>query len=65
MNVLGDEDWIIHLDEETLLTDGSIRDTDVIANFVRRLVQYTTQYTICSFHIYVVLNTTHIELDDV
>jgi len=31
VNVLGDEDWIIHLDEETLLTDGSIRG---IMNFI-------------------------------
>ena len=31
MNVLGDDDWIIHLDEETLLIDASVRG---IMNFI-------------------------------
>jgi len=31
VNVLGDDDWIIHLDEETLLTDASVRG---IMNFI-------------------------------
>ncbi len=31
MNVLGDEDWIVHLDEETLLTESSVRG---IMNFI-------------------------------
>lgn len=31
VNILGDTDWIVHLDEETLLTDNSIRG---ILNFV-------------------------------
>ena len=30
-NILGDDDWIVHLDEETLLTDGSVRG---IMNFI-------------------------------
>ncbi len=31
VNVLGDDDWIIHLDEETLLTEASVRG---IINFI-------------------------------
>jgi egghead protein (zeste-white 4 protein) len=31
VNVLGDEDWIVHLDEETLLTESSVRG---IMNFI-------------------------------
>eukprot|EP00088_Acartia_fossae_P068071 TRINITY_DN8564_c0_g2_i2.p1 TRINITY_DN8564_c0_g2~~TRINITY_DN8564_c0_g2_i2.p1 ORF type:complete len:472 (+),score=66.19 TRINITY_DN8564_c0_g2_i2:49-1464(+) len=31
INVLGDDDWIIHLDEETLLTEASVRG---IMNFI-------------------------------
>jgi len=30
-NMLGDDDWIVHLDEETLLTDGAVRG---IMNFI-------------------------------
>ena len=30
-NILKDEDWIVHLDEETLLTDSSVRG---ILNFI-------------------------------
>ena len=29
VNVLGEDDWIVHLDEETLLTDSSVRKDDV------------------------------------
>lgn len=31
MNVLADQDWIVHLDEETVLTDNAVRG---ILNFV-------------------------------
>eukprot|EP00095_Tigriopus_kingsejongensis_P005579 maker-scaffold12_size759060-snap-gene-5.17 protein:Tk05579 transcript:maker-scaffold12_size759060-snap-gene-5.17-mRNA-1 annotation:"GG12939" len=31
VNILSDDDWIIHLDEETLLTDGSVKG---ILNFI-------------------------------
>ena len=31
VNVLSDDDWIIHLDEETLLTEASVRG---IINFI-------------------------------
>ena len=31
VNVLNDQDWIVHMDEETLLTDGSVNG---IVNFV-------------------------------
>ena len=30
-NILGDDDWIVHLDEETLLTDAAVRG---IMNFI-------------------------------
>lgn len=29
MNILRDDDWIVHLDEETLLTEGSVSPVSV------------------------------------
>ena len=31
INTLNDEDWVVHLDEETILTEGSVNG---IVNFV-------------------------------
>ncbi|XP_023334273.1 beta-1,4-mannosyltransferase egh [Eurytemora carolleeae] len=45
VSVLGEEDWIVHLDEETLLTEGSVRGilnfiTDGTHSFGQGLITY-------------------------
>ena len=34
INILKDEDWIVHLDEETLLTQNSVKGTSYIDQII-------------------------------